>query len=368
MLKEYPFFVKNTIVLFGLTLLVYALYNMREIVVPLAFALLLAILLNPLTNWFKRKKVKHGVAIAFSLIIAIIIISSIIFFLSMQIARFAEELPTLKKKFQILFSNFQAFMQSDLGLPISKQDNLLAEAQAGLKPFLGHTLGTLLGSLQVVFLLPVYTFLFLYYKTLILNFLFEIFSEKNSKDVNEILHQTKGAIQNYMIGLLAEALIVASLNFLLLWTLSVKYALLLAVLMALLNVLPYIGGIIGICLPLIIATLTKDGFDVQIWIIIGFMVIQFIDNNFLVPMIVSSKVRINAMVSIIIVLLGGAVWGISGMFLSIPFIGVLKLIFDRVPDLKPWGKLLGDEIPSKHKGEIWNKFRRRAALKMDQGK
>ena len=89
------------------------------------------------------------------------------------------------------------------------------------------------------------------------------------------------------------------------------------------------------------------------------MLIQFIDNNILVPRIVSSKVKINALVSLVIVLLGGAVWGLSGMFLSIPFVAVLKIIFDRVDELKPWGKILGDEVPVYHKGQLWNLRKRR---------
>jgi predicted PurR-regulated permease PerM len=79
------------------------------------------------------------------------------------------------------------------------------------------------------------------------------------------------------------------------------------------------------------------------------MTIQFIDNHFLVPYIVASKVKINALVSIVIVLMGGALWGISGMFLSIPFIGVLKIIFDRIPEMKPWGMLIGTEVPTKRR-------------------
>jgi predicted PurR-regulated permease PerM len=132
----------------------------------------------------------------------------------------------------------------------------------------------------------------------------------------------------------------------------VQYAILIGVIGALLNILPYIGGIIAIAIPILIATVTKDGFHAQLWVIAAYLIIQFIDNNFLVPYIVSSKVKINALISIIIVLMGGALWGISGMFLSIPFIGLLKIIFDRIPELKPWGKLLGDEIPTKHMGQL----------------
>ncbi|MNL62229.1 hypothetical protein D3C87_1862320 [compost metagenome] len=95
-------------------------------------------------------------------------------------------------------------------------------------------------------------------------------------------------------------------------------------------------------------------------IIAAYSVIQFLDNNIFVPRIVSSKVQINALISIIIVLLGAALWGIPGMFLSIPFIAVLKIIFDRITGLKPWGKLLGDTVPTEHMGQL-KRFNRRKA-------
>jgi predicted PurR-regulated permease PerM len=189
--------------------------------------------------------------------------------------------------------------------------------------------------------------------------LYEVFSQRNSEGVSTVLSQTKNAIQNYMVGLLVEAIIVAILNTAALLILGVPYALLLGIIGALLNVLPYIGGIVAIILPILIATVTKDGFSTQIWIIVSYSVIQFIDNHIIVPRIVSSQVKINALVTLVIVLLGGSIWGISGMFLSVPFIAVLKIIFDRVDGLKPWGKLLGSEVPVEHKGIIWKKWKRR---------
>lgn len=93
----------------------------------------------------------------------------------------------------------------------------------------------------------------------------------------------------------------------------------------------------------------------QILVVAAYLIIQFIDNHIFVPRIVSKKVKINALISIVIVLMGGALWGISGMFLSIPFIGVLKIIFDRVEGLRPWGQLLGDEVPTEHIGLVWQK-------------
>jgi len=362
MLRKYPFYLKSTVVLFGITLFVYAISNLKEILIPIAFSLMLAILLNPLSNWFAKKKIPRVWSIVLSLLIAILFLTGIAYFLSSQIGSFSSELPLLKQKFAELFAQLQTAIDQRLNIDIQKQNEWISQAGTGMQPFIGQTLGTVVGSLAFIFLLPVYTFLLLFYKTLILNFFYEVFAERNSKEVGEVLSATKKAVQSYVVGLLLEALIVAILNTVALLLLGVKYAILLGVLGAILNVMPYIGGVIALALPVLIATITKDGFHTQLLIIIAYVIIQFIDNQFLVPYIVSSKVKINALISIIMILLGGAVWGISGMFLSIPFIGVLKIIFDRIPELKPWGKLFGDEIPTRHKGEIWSLRRRKKSL------
>ena len=282
------------------------------------------------------------------------------YFLSSQIAGFGESLPALKEKFTSLSHDLGLWVKEHFGMTFKKQGELVNDAMNKSKALVGSTVSTALGTLAIIFLLPVYIFLFLFYKPLILNFLFEVFSEENSPQVRDILDQTKSAIQSYMVGLLLEALIVAILNSVALLILGVKYAILLGVIGALLNMIPYIGGVVAIALPILIATVTKDGYNTQIGILIAYLVIQFIDNNILVPRIVSSKVKINALVSIITVLLGAALWGVPGMFLSIPIVAIIKIIFDRVPDLKPWGKLLGDTVPTRHKGEIWKLRRSRS--------
>jgi predicted PurR-regulated permease PerM len=354
MLKKCPFYIRCTVILFGLVLFVYSLFGLKAILVPLSFGLMLAVLLNPFVNQLQKWKLPRVLAISVALLFAVILLGAIGYFLSTQIASFSDQLPILKKKFLELLQKLQNEASHRFNVNMRKQDNLINDAETGMKSMIGQTLVTVVGGLELLILIPLFCFLFLFYKTLILNFLYEIFAEENSKEVGVVLIQTKGAIQNYMFGLLLEALIVATLNSIALMILGVEYAILLGLLGAILNVLPFIGGIISVLLPLIIATITKDGFGTQFGIIIAYMVIQFIDDHFLVPYIVSSKVKINALISIIVVLLGGAVWGIPGMFLSIPFIGVLKIIFDRIPELKPWGKLLGAEVPTRHKGQIWN--------------
>lgn len=360
--KQYPFYIKSTVILFGLILVVFALFNLRDILVPIAFSVIFAILLNPFVNRLKRNKISQVLSIVIAMLIAIIVVSSILYFLSSQIIGFGDNLPLLKTKFSALLNQLQQWLEGKFGIEINKQIQLVKDALNNNKAILGQTVGTVFGTLTIIFLLPVYIFLLLFYKALILNFLYEVFAEENTKRVAEILNQTKTAIQSYMVGLLLEALIVAALNSAALMILGVDYAILLGVIGAILNMIPYIGGIVAIALPVLMATVTKDGFSTQLGIIIAYIIIQFIDNNILVPRIVSSKVEINSLFSIIVVLLGGALWGVPGMFLSIPAVAIIKIIFDRIDDLKPWGKLLGDEVPTRHKGQIWQRRRKKPSV------
>ena len=349
MKREFPFYIKAPAILLGILITVFILSVLRDILVPLAFAALIAILLNPLSVRLE-KRVHKIVAITISMLIAVLAIAGIAYFLSSQIAHFFDNVDAMKQKFYELLTIIQKWLEQTFGIGARKQAQMVNEAANGSKAVIGQTLSGALGILSVIFLIPVYTFLIMLYKTLILNFLYEVFSEENQQKVGEILTETKAAIQSYIVGLLIETGIVAAMNSCALLILGVQNAILIGVIGAILNLLPYIGGIIAIALPVLMATLTTDGFTTQLLIIASYALIQFIDNNILVPRIVSSKVQINALISIVVVLLGAALWGIPGMFLSIPFIAVLKIVFDRIDGLRPWGKLLGDNIPTEHMG------------------
>ncbi len=362
--KKYPFYFRATVTLFGVIIFCYILYILRAILVPLAFAGMIAILLNPLVTWLRKKRIPQIAAILIALLLAIVLVAGVMAFISSQIVKFSDNWPILKARFADMFIHFQYWLEHNYSLTFEKQKQLIADAGSNLKPLVTQTLGTVLGTVTIMVLLPIYIFLMLFYKKLLLNFFYEVFAEHNSDHVATVLRETKTAIQSYMVGLLLEALIVAALNSAALILLGVRYAILIGVIGAILNILPYIGGLIAIAIPILIATITTTGFTVQLGIIVSYMVIQFVDNNILVPRIVSSKVKINALVSLIVVLLGGAIWGVAGMFLSIPFIAVLKIIFDRVDEMKPWGKLLGDDVPVFHKGQLWTrrKSRKKAAV------
>ncbi|TLV02558.1 AI-2E family transporter [Dyadobacter luticola] len=347
--KEYPFYIKAPMTLIGLYLFFYFLYLLQDIIVPFAFAGLISILLNPVYNRFVRWNFNKILAIVCTIFLALLVVAGIMFFLSSQIAQFGEMLPQLKTKAVSLIHDLQSWLSAKFNVSNEKQTSMvndaLNEAMNSGKTYVGKTLNTVFGVVSFFILIPLYIFLLLFYKPLILNFVFEVFDEHNSERVAEILQETKGAVQSYIVGLMIETTIIAVLNSTALLILGVKYAVLLGVIGAILNLIPYIGGLIAIILPVLISFITNDGFTTPLLIIGAYTLIQFADNNIIVPRIVSSKVSVNALISILIVLLGGTLWGVSGMFLSIPFAAVLKIIFDRIEELKPWGKLLGDTMP-----------------------
>jgi AI-2 transport protein TqsA len=346
--QKYPFYIKSASILLGLCLIVLILYVGQNILVPLAFAVILAILLNPITTFLVKHKFPRLLAISITVFAALVFVALIFYFMSIQIAIFSEAFPKLKQKVFEGFSKAEGWIDRSYHVSAAQQviwmkkniGNLYQHGGA----MISATVTTVSGVLVMLTLIPVYVFLIMFYRPLFIDFILKIF-DKNTSKTNEVLIEIKAVIQSYLVGLLIEGSIVASLNCIVLLVLGIDYAIFLGVLGAMLNVIPYIGGVIAILLPVIIALITKEGFFYPAMVITCYAVIQFIDNHFLIPRIVAAKVRINAIISIIAVLVGGALWGVSGMFLVIPIVAILKIIFDRIESMKPWGMLLGNDLP-----------------------
>ncbi len=340
-----PFYVRATMVMLGLFLFFYILLLLRGVLVPLLFSALVAVLLNPMVNWMMKKGVHKIVAILLALLLAVGTISTIFIFIASQVGQFVEMAPEFAKRADEIIDALHRWIRRTFEIPIFQQKEWIESLMEGSKTYAGKAIGGVFTFIGSAVLIPIYIFLILYYKPLFLNFFYEVFDNENEHKVADVLSETKGAIQGYIVGLLIETAIIAVLNSAALLILGVKYAVLLGIIGAVLNLIPYIGGLIAIALPLLMSLVTGDGsFTTPLLIIVSYSVIQFFDNNILVPRIVSSKVDVNAFITIVIVLLGGSIWGVAGMFLSVPFIAVCKIIFDKIPELQPWGKLLGVTI------------------------
>jgi predicted PurR-regulated permease PerM len=353
--KTLPLYAKLSLITMGLIAFFYILYVGQDILVPLIFATIIAILLNPVVNFLCKKGMNKVVAIMIVLIVALVIISALMYFIGSQISSFTESMPEFKQKISAIFNDLTDWVSQkfNVGKPriAALVDKTKGEGMNNSSAVIGQTLGTIGGVLALVFLLPVYTFMILFYKPLLLEFIARLFERDKHKVVAEVLMQTKVLIQSYLVGLLLEAALVAALNSAALLIIGIRYAVLIGIIGALLNLIPYIGGLVAISIPMLLAIATKEPID-ALWVFIAYIIVQFIDNNFFVPKIVASKVKINALVSIIVVLIGGALWGVSGMFLAIPLTAIIKVIFDRIEPLAPYGFLLGDNQPEIGKGVL----------------
>lgn len=343
-----PLYLKLSVITLGLVAFLFLMYVGKDIIVPLIFSTIIAILLNPMVMFLTRKKFNRTFAISLAVLSAFILIGILAYFIFSQAALFSDALPEFKKKFLTMFNEAIGWVSANLNVSVPKINAWIEQTKAeGLdnsSAAIGTALSTAGGFLVLFFLLPVYIFMILFYKPLLLEFISQLFSSGQQEVVSEVLVESKSLIQSYLIGLLIEAAVVAALNAAGLLALGIEYAILIGVIGALLNLIPYIGGLVAISIPMLMTIATKSPID-ALWVFILYIIVQLIDNNFIVPKIVASRVKINALVSIIVVLIGGAMWGVAGMFLSIPLTAIVKVIFDRITPLKPFGFLLGDNQP-----------------------
>ena len=368
---EQPFYQRLSLSLLALVIIAFAIYVGRDIIVPLAFAILFSILLLPVADFLERKGVGRVIANIVCILLALLFVSGIIYFLSSQISSFLQDLPSIKKHLADHLKTVQEWAGKTFNLTRNQQTDFIDDAANTLKSsgsgLLGTTVLSLTQSLLLLVLLPVYIFLILYYRDMIRKFLVKVFKDEHEARVMEVLRESRSIVQGYMIGLIIEMGIVATINSVGFIILGIQYAIFLGVLAAILNMIPYIGMLIASIFCVLI-TLTTSTEITDIIGVIGILtVVQFVDNNIIMPRVVSSKVKINALITILGVLVGGALAGVSGMFLSIPAIAILKVIFDRVDDLKPWGMLLGDEITGSRRSKFYMKLGKEARRETSAG-
>lgn len=346
--RQIPFYQKLSFNLISLSIGCVALYVGKAIILPVLFSILLANLLLPLTHFFGRRKFNKSMAILLPLFLAIIVGGGILYFLITQIINFIDDIPALRERVMSVSHSFQLWFKRNTAMTIWKQNEYINDTVGNLKDnapgFVGSTLASLTEILTYFSLLPIYTFLILYYRSNIKTFLIAIFQSHSRTNVTDILTESTTISQQYLLGLLIETVIVFTLNAIGFLIIGIKYTFFLALLAALLNLIPYVGILVANVLCMAITLVSSDKLSHVLWVGIVLAIVQLWDNNFGMTFIVGNKVRINGLVTILGVLTGGALCGIPGMFLAIPGLAVLKVIFDKVPQLQPWGALLGDNI------------------------
>jgi len=342
-----PFYKRLAFNLLSVCLIGILIIYGKSIVVPLALAVLFATLLLPIVRFLKGKRFPRPLSILLPLVTGILVIATVIFLLSAQVANFVEDAPALGEKGTAVIGNLQQWIDENAHMSVRKQNQYVKEGMENLKEqapkVVGVTFISIAGVLTYVVLIPIFTFLTLYYRKTIKEFLVGVFRNGSSKRVNEVLEESTTVAQQYVTGLLIETVIVFTLNVIGFLILGIKYPVFLALLAAILNLIPYVGILVANIICMLTTLLTSDNIRDVVWVGVILGLVQLFDNNFGMPVIVGNKVKINALVTIIGVLIGGALCGVPGMFLAIPSIAVMKIVFDKVPELNPWGLMLGDD-------------------------
>ncbi|MEJ7694418.1 AI-2E family transporter [Daejeonella sp.] len=348
-MKDLPLTVRRSIELLGLVLLGTLLVLGKGIIMPVLMAFFVSIMLLPVYRFLRRKKVPEVLAILLPILLVAIFMAAIIWFFSAQISRLVADLPSIQKNVGIHLTSLSDWINQKTNFSTPEQVKFLKDQSSKMLANAGTMVSGAVGSLGSVFvffgLMPIYIYLFLFYKNLLLRFVFIWFEPSQHKKVEEVMKETEVIIKSYLIGLIIQIAYITVLLGGILMLLGIKHALLIGVIFAILNLIPYVGALVGNLIGVLL-TLTSSQEIAPIFIVLGVIAfVQFLDNNILMPRIVGSKVRINAFAAILGVFIGGSLVGVPGMFLALPMIAVLKIIFDRAEMFKQWGVLLGDERP-----------------------
>ena len=349
-MNEMPITVKRSIELLGLFLIGALILMASNIIMPLLMAFFLSIVLLPVYRFFKRKKFPESLAIFLSLFMLIALVALLIWFFSAQITILVKDFPQIQENVNIHLNSLSEWVNSITDFSTQEQVKFINDQSKKLLSSAGNMLSGAATSISSILLfvglVPIYIYLMLFYKNLLLRFVFMWFPKPNHTKIDEVLKESESIIKSYLIGLLIQITYITVLLGGILLLIGIKHAILIGVIFAILNLIPYLGALIGNVIGVLLTvSSSQEGWQIiAVLCVIAF--VQFLDNNILMPRIVGSKVKINALCAILGVFIGGSLAGISGMFLSLPIIAVLKIIFDRSPIFYHWGVLLGDDIPA----------------------
>jgi predicted PurR-regulated permease PerM len=338
----------------------------KPFLVPLAFGGILAMLLLPVCSWLQRKGVNKAVATVLSILLLVGFFAGVIAFLGWQISDLAEDAGKVKQQATEKYQQIQQYISEQLGVSPEKQKEMMKEQQkssGGKSGLVSGFISGLGGMMTNGLLVLVYIFLFLYFREHLQRFVIRLVPHQEKDEAVKVVDNIQQVAQNYLSGL-SQMIVGLWIMYGIAFTIiGVKHALFFAVLCGMLEIIPFVGNLVGNLLTIVMAVSQGGDTNMIIGILATYGLIQFIQSYILEPLVVGAEVNINPLFTIVGLVAGELVWGIPGMVLAIPLIGMTKIIFDHIEPLKPFGELIGEEKrkPNKLKKkttEIVEKFKK----------
>lgn len=346
-MNKIPLTVRRSIELMGLFVLGWLLMLGNDTLAPLLMAFFISLVLLPLYRFLVKWRLPESLAIALCILVLTSLVSLVIWFFYDQVAALLADLPTIRENVTKHLTNLSAWITARTQYSTAQQLEFINEQSNKLLTYTGQVLNGTIGSVTSVFLflvlIPLYIFLLMLYRGMLIRFVYMWFPPQTHDRVQVALSKIQFIVKDYIVGLFIQITYMTVLVGGGLLLFGIKHALLIGLLFAFLNLIPYVGALIGNLLGILITLASSPELSAILTVLIVISAAQFLDNNILMPRIVGSKVSINSLATIVGVIVGGLIAGIAGMFLALPIMAVLKIIFDQSDHLKPWGVLLGEE-------------------------
>jgi len=328
-------------VLFGSLIL----YFGRDIFIPISFAALISFILYPICSWMERRGIGRMMAIIINVTILMVLILALVVLLVKQFFAFIQEWPALQSKLTESLKQLSGYIIDSFGVSRETQAHWLSQAtnqiaSSGLT-FLQRTISFSAFSLVMFILIPVYAVLILYYRSHWTAVLYRIFSMEQKENIRSILQLTIQAYYNFIKGMGLVYVAVGILNSIGLLILGIPHAILFGFIAAVLTFIPYVGIIVGSLLPMALAWITYDSVWYPLGVVGIFTLVQYLEANIIFPLAVSNRLQVNTFVMLVAIFAGGILWGMAGMILFVPFVGIVKLIADHNPKLRTLSIVLG---------------------------
>ena len=345
--------IRISLLLLTIILFIYGVIAAKQFLFPLAIGAMFAYLLFPIANFLEKHRFPRILAILTSIAFALVIIGVIVFLFYRQLTKMFADFDTLKESANTNIELLQHNLENLLGLQDNRLEQFLKtqvdQFFQGNGGELGKAFSTTTGTILRIVLLPIYVFLFLYYRTKFAYFILKIVRKEQKHVTIKILRDISTVAARYMGGVSIVVLILCVLNSTGLLIIGVDYAILLGITSAFFNFIPYFGTLMGGAIPLLFVLLTtSDPLHYGLYVMILYAIVQVIENNILTPNIVGGNVKINPFFIILGLMMGGMVWGIPGMLVVVPFLAILRIIFYHIESMQPYAFLLGPRGTQKH--------------------
>ena len=352
MATKYETLKKLTVGLLFVVLLVFVLIAAREFLYPIFIAVLFAYLLYPIENRMEKWGMPRILANFITVILAMAFLIGVIILLYNQLSVFIGDFPAMQENVLGNLDRLQAILDKEFGSDRPRNEHWLRQQVMDALELSGSFLKDLLSATTntiVKFgLMPVYIFLALYYRNKVEKFLYQLTPSQTHSRLKKIIKDISHVTKHYMAGVVIVILILCFINSAGLLIIGVQYAILLGILSAFMNFIPYFGTLIGGAIPLLYTFVVQGDINKTLAVIGFFILVQFTENNILTPNITGSKVNINPLFTILSIIVGGMIWGLPGMFVAVPYLGMFKIYCDHTPELRPWAFMLGTEGTEKH--------------------